>query len=110
MTFEVGKYYRTHKGTPALCVHKHEDGAILFASEGPTETWRTNCHGQYWNDEGQSFEMGGKWQEPAKVIVELYRHNRNGRIQAWTKGTFDLLVADSWTLVARKEITVGEGL
>ena len=110
MNFEVGKYYRTHKGTPALCVHKHEDGAILFASERPTGTWRTNFDGQYWNEEGQRFQMGGEWKEPAKVMVEVYRQRKSGWILSKAPDEAALGPCDQWELIARKEITEGEGL
>ena len=108
--FEVGKYYQAANGAKVLCVHRFECGSLLFASEHPSISWMTNHDGYFEDSEGRGYSIGGEWREPAKVMVELYRHNTSNCILSKTPYEASLGPRDAWELIARAEITEGEGL
>ena len=110
--FEVGKYYQAANGAKTLCVHRFACGDLLFASEKPSTAWRTIADGRYtlWDGTSVTQYQMGEWREPAKALVEVYRHRRENRFQAREINSMWNPTPIDWELIARKEITEGEGL
>ena len=113
MNWTIGNYYKMRDGKKAVLVWIFQNGDLLFVREGDERQTRLNPGGKYYPDNDSwapsSLDIVSQWREPARVMVGVYQHTREGRLKVWIEGMGPHCDSD-WQLIARKEIVEGEGM